>query len=143
MRNGLTRSGAVEILGTPIDLGKVDCDMYVVGGMTDHICAWRAVFHGAQLFGGKTEFVLNSSGHVQTLVCPPTNFKAKYYLNPRLDDDPDRWMKGAAEQKGSWWDHWLAWLDRHSGDKRDAPVALGGGRLQPLEPAPGRYVLEN
>ena len=143
MRNGLTRSGAVEIRGTPIDLSKVDCDMYVVGGMTDHICAWRAVFHGAQLFGGKTEFVLNSSGHVQTLVCPPTNFKAKYYLNPRLDDDPDRWMKGAAEQKGSWWDHWLAWLDRHSGDKRDAPVALGGGRLPPLESAPGRYVLEN
>ncbi len=143
LRNGLTRAGAVEILGTPIDLRKVDCDMYLVGGMTDHICTWRTVFHGAQLFGGRTEFVLNSSGHVQTLVCPPANFKARYYLNPRLDGDPDTWVKEATEQKGSWWDHWLAWLDRHSGDKRDAPAGLGSGRFPPLEPAPGRYVLEH
>ena len=71
LRNGLTRAGAVEILGTPIDLRKVGYDMFVVGGMTDHICAWRAVYNGARLFGGRTEFVLNSSGHVQTLVCPP------------------------------------------------------------------------
>jgi polyhydroxyalkanoate synthase subunit PhaC len=143
LRNGLTRAGAVEILSTPIDLRKVDCDMYLVGGMTDHICTWRAVFNGAHLFGGRTDFVLNSSGHVQTLVCPPTNFKAKYYVNPRLGDDPETWVKEATEQKGSWWEHWLGWLDKRSGDKRDAPAALGSGRFPPLEPAPGRYVMEH
>jgi poly[(R)-3-hydroxyalkanoate] polymerase subunit PhaC len=142
LRNGLTRAGAVEILGTPIDLRKVGYDMFVVGGMTDHICAWRAVYNGARLFGGRTEFVLNSSGHVQTLVCPPTNFKAKYYVNPTLGDDPEAWMKGATEQKGSWWDHWLGWLDKRSGDKREAPAKLGSVRFPPLEPAPGKYVLE-
>ncbi len=142
LRNGLTRAGAVEILGKPIDLRKVDCDMYLVGGLTDHICTWRAVFNGARLFGGRTEFVLNSSGHVQTLVCPPTNFKAKYYVSPTLGDDPETWLKEATEQKGSWWDHWLGWLDRRSGDKRDAPASLGSRRFPPLEPAPGRYVME-
>ena len=142
LRNGLTRAGAVEILGAPIDLRQVGYDMFVVGGMTDHICAWRAVYNGARLFGGRTEFVLNSSGHVQTLVCPPTNFKAKYYVNPALGDDPETWLKEATEQKGSWWDHWLGWLDKRSGDKRDAPTSLGSRRFPPLGPAPGRYVLE-
>jgi polyhydroxyalkanoate synthase len=142
LRNGLTGAGTVEILDTPIDLREVGYDMFVVGGMTDHICSWRAVFSGARLFGGRTEFVLNSSGHVQTLVCPPTNFKAKYYVNSALGDDPETWLKGATEQKGSWWDHWLGWLDRRSGEKRDAPMSLGSLRFPPQEPAPGKYVMD-
>jgi polyhydroxyalkanoate synthase subunit PhaC len=142
LRNGLTRAGAVEILGTPIDLRQAGNDLFVVGGMTDHICSWRAVYNGARLFGGRSEFVLNSSGHVQTLVCPPTNFKARYYVNPSMGDDPDAWLKEATEQKGSWWDHWLGWLDKRSGDKREAPLSLGSRRFPPLEPAPGKYVME-
>jgi polyhydroxyalkanoate synthase len=142
LRNGLTRAGAVEILGTPIDLRQAGNDLFVVGGMTDHICSWRAVYNGARLFGGRSEFVLNSSGHVQTLVCPPTNFKARYYVNPSMGDDPETWLKEATEQKGSWWDHWLEWLDKRSGDKREAPANLGSRRFPPLEPAPGKYVME-
>jgi poly[(R)-3-hydroxyalkanoate] polymerase subunit PhaC len=142
LRNGLTRAGAIEILGTPIDLRQIGYDMFVVGGMTDHICAWRAVYNGARLFGGRTEFVLNSSGHVQTLVSPPTNFKAKYFVNPALGDDPETWLKNSTEQKGSWWDHWLEWLDGRSGGKRDAPANPGSRRFPPLEPAPGKYVME-
>jgi polyhydroxyalkanoate synthase len=142
LRNSLMRAGAIEILGTPIDLRKVGHDMFVVGGMTDHICSWRAVYNGGRLFGGRTEFVLNSSGHVQTLVCPPTNFKAKYYVNPTLGDDPEAWLKDATEQKGSWWDHWIGWIDKRSGDKREAPTSPGSRRFPPLEAAPGKYVLE-
>jgi polyhydroxyalkanoate synthase len=142
LHNGLTRAGEVEILGTPIDLRRVGNDLFVVGGMTDHICSWRAVYNGARLFGGRSEFVLNSSGHVQTLVCPPTNFKAKYYVNPSTGGDSDTWLKEATEQKGSWWDHWLGWLDKRSGDKREAPASLGSRRFPPLEPAPGKYVME-
>jgi polyhydroxyalkanoate synthase len=142
LRNGLMRAGAIEILGTPIDLRQAGNDLFVVGGMTDHICAWRAVYNGARLFGGRSEFVLSSSGHVQTLVCPPTNFKARYYVNPSTGDDPETWLKEATEQKGSWWDHWLGWLDKRSGDKREAPANLGSHRFPPLEPAPGKYVME-
>jgi polyhydroxyalkanoate synthase len=143
LRNHLTHGGSVEVLGTPIDLRKVDCDMFVVGGMTDHICSWRSVYHGARLFGGRVEFTLNSSGHVQTLVCPPDNFKARYFLNPQLEPEADNWLKQAQEHKGTWWDHWLEWIDRRSGDKREAPSAMGSRRFPPLGPAPGRYVVEH
>ncbi len=142
LHNHLDRPGAMGVLGTPIDLRQVNCDIFVVAGMTDHICSWRAVYHGARRFGGRVEFALNSSGHVQTLVCPPDNFKARYYLNPQLDPEPDKWLAGAREQKGTWWDHWLEWLERRSGDKRDAPSASGSVRFPPLGPAPGRYVVE-
>ncbi len=142
LHNGLARAGAVRVLGSPIDLRAFNRDMMIVGGMTDHICTWRAVYSGARLFGGRLEFVLNSSGHVQTLVCPPTNFKARYYVGATLRRDPDAWLKEAGEQKGSWWDHWLAWIEKRSGDKREAPANLGSPRFPTLEAAPGRYVME-
>ncbi|HZO81521.1 MAG TPA: alpha/beta fold hydrolase [Candidatus Binataceae bacterium] len=142
LHNHLMHPGAMTVLGTPVDLRKIGCDMFAVGGMTDHICSWRAVHHGARQFGGRVEFVLNSSGHVQTLVCPPDNFKARYYLNPQLETDAEKWLKGAREHKGTWWDHWLEWIDLRSGDKREAPATLGSARFQPLGPAPGRYVTE-
>lgn len=143
LHNQLRRPGGVHVLGTPIDLRKVDCDMLVVGGMTDHICSWRSVYQGARLFGGNVEFALNSSGHVQTLVCPPDNFKARYFLNQRLEAKAQSWFSKAQEHKGTWWDHWLEWLDRRSGDKREAPTSLGSSRFQPSGPAPGRYAVES
>lgn len=143
LHDHLGRAGAMTVLGTPIDLRKVNCDLFVVGGLTDHICGWRAVYHGARHFGGRVEFLLNSTGHVQTLVCPPDNFKARYFLNPRLEPEAEQWLKGAREHKGTWWDHWLEWIDRRSGDKREAPSALGSERFPPLGPAPGRYVVEH
>ena len=140
LRNPLVAPDQIDVLGTPINLGSVTNDMYIVGGMTDHICSWRACYRAARLVGGATEFVLNSSGHVQTLVCPPTNFKAKYFTNPRLVADPDKWIEGATEHKGSWWDNWLEWLQRRSGEWRPPPAALGSATYRPIEAAPGSFV---
>ncbi len=140
LRNPLLKVDQVEVLGTPIDLRKVRNDMFLLAGMTDHICSWRAVYHAARLFGGHTEFVLNSSGHVQSLVCPPNNFKAKYFTSPNLEQTPEQWLASAIEHKGTWWDHWLEWLEHRSGDLRPAPEALGNDQFRPLCPAPGTYV---
>lgn len=140
VRNPLLEPNKVEVLGTPINLRAVTQDLYVVAGQTDHICSWRAGHRAAGLFGGKAEFVLNSSGHVQSLVCPPGNFKARYFTNPRLEATPERWLASATEHKGSWWDHWLKWLETRSGEWRAAPDKLGAARFPPLEPAPGTYV---
>jgi len=142
LRNPLVEANAASILGTPINLREVSHDMYVLAGMTDHICAWRACHRAARLFGGRTEFVLNSTGHVQSLVCPPGNFKAKYYTNPGLGENADDWFAAATEQKGTWWDHWLEWLEKRSGDKRPAPQRLGNAHHPAIGAAPGTYVYQ-
>ena len=143
LRNSLTKQGDIEVLGTPIDLRRVDCDMYLLAGTTDHICAWRACYESTRLFGGDIEFVLSSSGHVQSLVNPPGNFKANYFVNPVLEADPDTWLRGATETKGTWWDHWIEWLTKRSGVERSAPETLGSENYPALDAAPGRYVLQH
>jgi polyhydroxyalkanoate synthase len=139
--NGLARPGTLSVLGTPIDLGKVSSDTYVVAGSTDHIIPWTAAYRTTQLVGGATEFVLSSSGHIQAIVNPPSNTRSSYLTRPG-DPAPtaEEWIAGATRQTGSWWNHWTAWLTERSGDERSAPVVLGGADHPPLEAAPGRYV---
>ena len=135
--------GALEILGTPIDLSEVDCDKYVVAGITDHITPWEGVLETAHTFGGKTDFVLSSSGHIQSLINPPGNPKAKFLLNADLPKSAEDWLVAAREVSGSWWDHWREWLAARSGEMRAAPQSLGSERYKPLTGAPGTYVTES
>ncbi|HEX3524289.1 MAG TPA: alpha/beta fold hydrolase [Stellaceae bacterium] len=136
------KPGVFEILGTPIDLSEVDCDKYVVAGITDHITPWKGVFSTARTFGGETDFVLTSSGHIQSLVNPPGNPKARFSLNPDLPESAEDWLAAAREVSGSWWDHWREWLAAHSGEMRAAPQSLGNERYKPGAKAPGTYVIE-
>ena len=136
------QSGGSEILGTPIDLSEVDCDKYVVAGITDHITPWKGVFNTARTFGGKTDFILSSSGHIQSLINPTGNPKAKFLLNPELPESAEDWLAAAREVPGSWWDHWREWLAAHSGEMRAAPQSLGNERFKPGAAAPGTYVTE-
>jgi polyhydroxyalkanoate synthase subunit PhaC len=86
--NQFQKPGASEILGAPIDLSEVDCDKYIVAGITDHITPWKGVFSTARAFGGKNDFILTSSGHIQSIINPPGNPKAKFFLNPDLPRAP-------------------------------------------------------
>jgi polyhydroxyalkanoate synthase len=140
--NTFRRPGALKILGTPIDLSKVNCDKYVLAGMTDHITPWKAVYNAARLFGGRSEFVLSSSGHIQSIINPPGNAKAKFFVNPDSPARADAWLENAQATSGSWWEHWRQWLAERSGEMREAPQALGSERHIPGVKAPGRYVIE-
>ena len=66
------------MLGTDIDLGKVDTDTYVVAGIADHLCKWESCYQTTQLLGGDTKFVLSTSGHIAAMVNPPGNPKASF-----------------------------------------------------------------
>jgi polyhydroxyalkanoate synthase subunit PhaC len=143
LRNPLPRADAVTVLGTPIDLRATRNDMYLVAGVTDHICAWRACYRSTHMFGGRVEFVLGSSGHIQSLVSPPGNFKSRYFTAAQLPDDPDQWLRGTTENKGTWWDHWIKWIGARSGNEKPAPTALGNANYKVSDPAPGKYVHEN
>ena len=139
--NGLCDPGTVKVLGTPIDLGAVMCDAYVVAGATDHIIPWIGAYQTTQLLGGKTEFVLGSSGHIQSIVNPPTNKKSSFLVGTGTPPgDAAEWRDNATQQQGSWWDHWHGWLGTHSGPRRAAPKSLGNAEHPPIEKAPGRYV---
>ena len=138
--NGLAE-GTMTVLGTPTDLRAVDVDTYVVAGSTDHIVPWRAAYRTTQLTGGDTDFVLSSSGHIQAMVNPPGNPKSSYRTaNGTPPADADEWLATTDEHRGTWWDHWVAWLQKRSSGERPAPTTCGSASHPPLEPAPGRYV---
>lgn len=133
--------GKEMILGEPIDLGKVDIDAFIVGGVTDHITPWKACYRTTQMLGGKREFVLSNSGHIQAILNPPGNPKAKYFANDSLPATADEWAAGASEVHGSWWERWAKWLDERSGETQPAPKKLGSRKYKPMDAAPGTYVL--
>jgi polyhydroxyalkanoate synthase len=140
LKNSLTQPGAVRVLDRPIDLKKVTCDVYAIGATTDHLTPWDACYRTPKLLGGKATFVASNSGHIQALVNPPGNLKARYFTNPDLSGTAAEWLEVAKEQKGSWWTHWAEWLGKRSGAKRQAPAEQGSAKHRPIVAAPGRYV---
>jgi polyhydroxyalkanoate synthase subunit PhaC len=143
LANRLPVPDSASALGVPVDLRKVDVDAYVVAGIADHITPWQSCYRTTQMLGGKTRFVLSTSGHIAALVNPPGNPKATYRVNPKNSADPQRWLAGATTRQGSWWPDFVTWLDRRCGAKKDAPTALGGDGFTPLIEAPGTYVFDS
>lgn len=140
--NPLTRPGALEVCGTPIDLKQVTCDFFVVAGTTDHITPWDSCYKSAHLFGGKCEFVLSNSGHIQSILNPPGNPKARYMTNCEMPLDPKAWQESSTKHADSWWLHWQTWLAERSGKTKNASTTLGNKKFPAGEAAPGTYVHE-
>jgi len=142
LRTPLSVPGAASLLGTPLDLAKVDRDCYVVAGAGDPVTPWRATYAAAGLFGGACRFVLATGGHAASLVSPPDGVGAGYRAAAAVPGEPERWHAGTEEEPGSWWADHLTWLTARSGPLRDAPPELGGRGMHALAPAPGAYVLD-
>jgi polyhydroxyalkanoate synthase len=140
--NGLTRPGASRMLDTELDLGAVDTDTYVVAGIADHLCKWESCYRTTQLLGGRTTFVLSTSGHIASMVNPPGNPKASFQTAERNPEDPQEFLAGAHTVKGSWWDDYAGWLGDRSGPLRGRPRRLGSAAFEPVCDAPGTYVLD-
>jgi len=140
--NKLARPGALSVLGTEIDLGKIVCDSYVVAGSADHICPWANCYRSSQLLGGNVRFVLSTSGHIAALVNPPTNQKSSYQVSDDNKLPADEWRASAETVPGSWWPDYAAWLAERSADFRPAPAALGSVLHPVIGEAPGSYVLD-
>ncbi len=142
-----TKQGEVEMVDHKIDLSKVTSDLFILGGVTDHITPWKATYRSTRLFGSKDiTYVLSHSGHMQAILNPPGNPKAKYYLQKdakkKLPETADKWLEGTEEVAGSWWPYWMNWVQERSGKKKKAPAKTGNKEFQPLDPAPGLYVME-
>jgi len=137
--NRLT-NGKMEIAGITLDLKKVTMPVYNLATREDHIAPAKSVLTGSSFFGGPVKFVLAGSGHIAGVVNPPAKAKYQYWTggNPE-GSDVDAWLKTATEHPGSWWPDWLDWLTSQNATTVPAR-AVGGGKLTPLEDAPGSYV---
>ena len=141
--NKLVTPGALTVDGTAINVGQIDADAYLVAGIADHITPWQNCYRTTQLLGGKSRFILSTSGHIAALVNPPGNPKARYQVNDSTPADAADWLKTAKTEQGSWWPDLLAWLGDRSGEQKPAPEELGGGGLRPIIEAPGTYVFDS
>ncbi len=95
---------------------------------------------GSRFFGGKVRYVLSGSGHIAGVVNPVAKRKYQYWTGPApRGSDVDAWLKKAKEHPGSWWPDWLAWI-RAQGAETVPAREPGGGKLAPIEDAPGSYV---
>jgi polyhydroxyalkanoate synthase len=138
--NPFVNSGKLSLNKTAVDMGRVKADSYVVAGVTDHITPWKGVHKTAQIMGENTTFVLSNSGHLQSLLNPPTNPKASFVIGQVNPAGPDAFLATAEKRKGSWWLDWRDWLHARSGEEINAPSSLGSARNPVISKAPGTYV---
>lgn len=137
----LPTPNAVEVLSTPIELQAIKVPPYVIGAINDHLTPWRACYATTQLLAGDSTFVLSNAGHVASLVNPPGNPKASYFVGPHdPTETPDEWLEGAEQRPASWLEHWAEWLSGQSGDEHTTPISLGSAAHPPMADAPGGYV---
>jgi len=132
--------GEMEIAGVTLDLKKVKVPVYNLATREDHIAPAKSVLFGSQYLGGPVKFVLAGSGHIAGVVNPPVKKKYQYWTGDKpVGADVDRWLTTATEHAGSWWPDWLDWLKGIDGETVPART-IGGGKLKPIEDAPGSYV---
>ena len=142
VENQLAR-GVMELAGQPLDLGKVDQDLYFLSAEQDHIAPWRSAYAGARLPAGNVRFVLSNAGHIAGIVNPPSP-KSLYRViesDQPLPADPADWLAAATTHTRTWWEDWAEWIAARAGAMRKPP-RMGNRKYRPISDAPGTYVLE-
>ena len=90
--------------------------------------------------GGPVKFVLSGSGHIAGVINPPGKNKYQYWTGGEAGVGTlQAWLKSATEHPGSWWPDWIEWIKSH-GVAQTKARQPGGGKLKPIEDAPGSYV---
>jgi polyhydroxyalkanoate synthase subunit PhaC len=139
LENKLAKAEMV-IDGEVLDLGRVTIPIYNLATREDHIAPAKSVFTGSGLFGGPVRFVVAGSGHIAGVINPPAPGKYQYWTAGKANGgDFGQWLASAEEHPGSWWPDWIEWLKKMDSAEVDARPP-GGGKLKPIEDAPGSYV---
>lgn len=138
LKNSLAK-GEMTLAGQKLDLSKIKIPVYSLATKEDHIAPAAPVFNGLPLLGGPVRFVLAGSGHIAGVVNPPDRKKYQYWTGGKPAGTLQSWVAKAKEHPGSWWPDWHAWLIGHN-DEQVPARKPGGGKLKPIEDAPGSYV---
>jgi polyhydroxyalkanoate synthase len=137
-RNLLVKPGGITICDVPIHLENLTTPSYMLSTREDHIAPWKSTYASTQIYKGPIRFVLAASGHIAGVVNAPTKQKYSYWINEKLPASPDEWLAKTEEKAGSWWNDWATWIAPKSGKK--VPPRKLGGKLKPIEDAPGSFV---
>ncbi len=142
LQDELKQPGKLTVCGEKLDLSKIDAPVFLYASREDHIVPWKAAYASTRVLSGKKRFVLGASGHIAGVINPPAKKKRNYWTNDELSADADAWFAQAQQVPGSWWTDWSAWLAPLGGEQVAAPKVPGSAKYKPIEPAPGRYVLQ-
>lgn len=140
--NKLVMPDALSADGTPIDLTRITTPVYLQAGIEDHIAPAESVWRATRHFKGPMLFLLAGSGHIAGVVNPPVANKYQYWTGDSHAASLEEFRAGATEHPGSWWPHWLEWLNDLDAKKVPATGKRkpGGKGDKVIEDAPGRYV---
>ena len=140
--NRMVIPNSLSVMGTPIDLRKIETPAYIQAGREDHIAPLASVWRLMDHLSGPKTFVLAGSGHIAGVVNPPAAGKYQYWTGDNQAATLDEFVAGAGETKGSWWPHWIGWISQQDDAKTAVKGARipGKGRKKAIEDAPGRYV---
>jgi polyhydroxyalkanoate synthase len=138
LENRLSK-GEMVIAGETLDLGKITLPIYNLATREDHIAPAKSVFLGSKFFGGPVKFVVAGSGHIAGVINPPQLQKYRYWTGGPPVGNLDSWLEKAEQNPGSWWPDWLKWIKNLEPTQVSARLP-GGGKLVPIEDAPGSYV---
>ena len=129
--------GRMELAGQPLDVGKVNQDLYFLAAEQDHIAPWRSSYAGARMPSGNVRFVLSNAGHIAGIVNPP-NPKSKHWVGADgvLPASADDWLREATMYPTTWWEDWAVWIGERAGSMRQPPE-LGSVQHPQLGDAPG------
>jgi polyhydroxyalkanoate synthase len=130
--------GEMIIGGKHLDLSKVKIPIYNLAAREDHIAPAKSVFLGSSFFGGDVTFVLAGSGHIAGVVNPAGKPKYQYWTGGPPIGDLSDWIARAEEQPGSWWPHWIQWIEAQAPET--VPAREPGCGRPTLGDAPGEYV---
>lgn len=144
LNNNLIKKNGITLKGQGIDISKIDTPMYYITAQADHIVPWKGAFKHLHLMPkADVQFILASSGHIAGVVNPPAKMKGGYSIAPiKGESNPDKWLKTAKSNEGSWWTNWNEWINKHSEKKVPARKIGTKAKFKEIEPAPGRYVTE-
>ena len=126
-----------RILQIATDKDSLVLDSFAGSGTTAH-----AVLKQNAEDGGNRRFILSNSGHIQSILNPPGNPKARYMTSTEIPACPDQWQENSIKHTDSWWLYWQTWLADRSGALKKSPTTLGNKAYPAGEASPGTYVHE-